>query len=263
MKSHIDDKRYHIEIIPPKQNTEDIEGDLEKFAEKYTRVIEDGYCICLTDNAMGRKAFQGTEMITELELPVNPDQVMLHLNTFHSKANLDEILNTAKDLGIKYILVVSGDGAPDMSRLEPKDIGIDCVTVTSVELCKYIRANYPDFILGVAFNPYEPPEAEFAKMERKLAAGASFIITQPILGKNEVFDQLLAKYPEIPTIAEAWMSKKAYLLSDVVGYEIPTDADYDGIATLKELVKNYPQCGFYLSLIGYKTQYPLIGEIWK
>ncbi|MBR1496999.1 MAG: methylenetetrahydrofolate reductase [Oscillospiraceae bacterium] len=263
MKNHIEEKRYHIEIIPPKHNTEDLEKDMETFAEKYNRVMESGYCACITDNAMGRMAFQGHEMISELELPVNPEQVMIHLNTFHSKEKLIETLDTLKDLGVKYILVVSGDGGANMNRLEPKDIGSDALTVTSVELVKFIRANYPDFVLGVAFNPYEPEEAEFAKMERKLAAGATFIITQPILGKNGVFDKLLEKYPDIPIIAEAWMSKRAYLLSDVVGYEIPTDADYDPVATLKELVKNYPQCGFYLSILGFKTQYPLIGDIWK
>ena len=263
MKNHIEEKRYHIEIIPPKHNTEDLEKDMETFAEKYNRVMESGYCACITDNAMGRMTFQGHEMISELELPVNPEQVMIHLNTFHSKEKLIETLDTLKALGVKYILVVSGDGGANMTRLEPKDIGSDALTVTSVELVKYIRANYPDFVLGVAFNPYEPEEAEFAKMERKLAAGATFIITQPILGKNEVFDKLLAKYPDVPIIAEAWMSKRAYLLSDVVGYQIPTDADYDPIAALKELVKNYPQCGFYLSILGFKTQYPLIGDIWK
>ena len=263
MKNHIDEKRYHIEIIPPKHNTEDLEKDMETFAEKYNRVMESGYCACITDNAMGRMTFQGHEMISELELPVNPEQVMIHLNTFHSKEKLIETLDTLKDLGVKYILVVSGDGGANMTRLEPKDIGSDALTVTSVELVKYIRANYPDFVLGVAFNPYEPEEAEFAKMERKLAAGATFIITQPILGKNEVFDKLLAKHPDVPVIAEAWMSKRAYLLSDVVGYQIQTDADYDPVATLKELVKNYPQCGFYLSILGFKTQYPLIGDIWK
>ena len=35
---------------------------------------------------------------------------MIHLNTFHTKENLDEILNTCIDKGIKYLLIVSGDG---------------------------------------------------------------------------------------------------------------------------------------------------------
>jgi len=263
MKNHILEKRYHIEIIPPRHDADDLESDLATFAEKYRRVMDSGYCVCLTDNAMGRMTFQGHEVITELGLPVEPEQVMIHLNTFHSKEQLDEILTALQALGVKYLLVVSGDGAPNMMRLTPRDLGSEGLSVTSVELLRYIRANYPGFVPGVAFNPYEPAEAEFAKMERKMAAGASFIITQPLLGRNEMFERLLAKYPDVPVIAEAWMSKRAYLLSDVVGYEIPTDAAYDPVATLKELVALYPRCGFYLSILGFKTQYPLIGDIWK
>jgi methylenetetrahydrofolate reductase (NADPH) len=39
-------------------------------------------------------------MITELELDAKSEQVMIHLNTFHTKENLDEILNTCKAKGI-------------------------------------------------------------------------------------------------------------------------------------------------------------------
>jgi methylenetetrahydrofolate reductase (NADPH) len=100
-------------------------------------------------------------------------------------------------------------------------------------------------------------------MERKLAAGASFIVTQPIIEKNAVVDLLLNKYPDIPVIIEAWMSKKLYLLSDAVGYTIPEDTEFDPITTLKQLHKDYPNCGVYLSLLGFKTQYPLISETWQ
>ena len=68
-------------------------------------------------------------------------------------------------------------------------------------------------------------------------------------------------YPDLPVTIEAWMSKKLYLLSDVVGYPIPEDAEFDPIGTLKQLEKDYPQCGFYLSLLGFKTQYPVIEEM--
>lgn len=264
MRNHIQEKRYHVEILPPKHNAEDLEAALELFQEKYLRVMDSGYCACLTDNAMGHLTFQGHEMIQELELPVKPEQVMIHLNTFHSKKDLDEILNTLKTLGVRYLLVITGDGSPHMDKLEPADIGAEgAATVTSVELLRYIKDRYPEFVLGVAFNPYEPPEHEFQKMERKLAAGAEFIVTQPIIEKNPVVDELLTKYPEIPVVIEAWMSKKLYLLSDAVGYEIPEDAAYDPIETLKKLVELYPQCGFYLSILGFKTQYDKIGDIWK
>jgi methylenetetrahydrofolate reductase (NADPH) len=203
-------------------------------------------------------------MIAELDLPVNPEQVMIHLNTFHSKANLHEILDTCKAKGIIYLLVITGDGSDRLPKLEPSDIGATGVeSVTSVELLKYIGEKYPgDFVLGVAFNPYEPAEHEFAKMERKMAAGATFVITQPLIERNAQVDALLAKYPDVPVVVEAWMSKKLHLLSDAVGYTIPEDTAFDPIETLKELHRLYPACGVYLSLLGFKTQYHLITDTW-
>lgn len=264
MQHHIDQKIYHVEILPPKQDSEKLEKDLMTFAQKYNRVMESGYCACITDNAMGLLAFQGTEMIEELELPVFPEQVMIHLNTFHSKDDLDNILDTCKSKGIKYLLVITGDGSERLPKLAPSDIGATGVeSVTSVELIKYIRKEYPDtFVIGVAFNPYEPEEHEFEKMERKMVAGTEFIITQPLIEQNAVVDKLLAKYPGMPVIVEAWMSKKLHLLSDAVGYEIPENTEFDPIETLKMLHKIYPGCGVYLSLLGFKTQYDLVKETW-
>jgi methylenetetrahydrofolate reductase (NADPH) len=265
MQSHIDNKMYHVELLPPKQDSEKLEADLELFAQKYNKVMESGYCACITDNAMGHLSFQGTELIEELELDVNSEQVMIHLNTFHTKEDLHSILDICKSRGIKYLLVISGDGSVRLPRLRPSDVRADGIveSVTSVELLKYIKEEYPDtFVLGVAFNPYEPPEHEFEKLQRKLEAGAKFIITQPIIEKNKIVDDLLLKHNGIPVFIEAWMSKKISLLSEAVGYEIPENTQFDPIETLKELHKLYPSVGVYLSLLGFKTQYPLIKDTW-
>ncbi|HVH95459.1 MAG TPA: methylenetetrahydrofolate reductase [Bacillus sp. (in: firmicutes)] len=265
MQDHIKNKIYQVEIVPPKQDTEKLETDLELFAEKYNRVMESGYCACIADNPMGHLAFQGTEIIEELGLDVNPEQVMIHLNTFHTKENLHNILDTCKSKGIKYLLVLSSDGSDQLPKLQPSDLGVNGVveSVTSVELLKYIKNEYPDtFVLGVAFNPYKPKEHEFNKLQRKMNAGASFIITQPILEKNAVVDELLEKYPDVPVIVEAWMSKNLRLLSDAVGYEIPEDTQFDPVETLKMLHGIYPTCGVRLSILGFKTQYHLIKDAW-
>ncbi len=264
MLHHIQNKVYHVEILPPKQDSEKLEADLELFATKYARVMESGYCACITDNAMGHLAFQGSELIQELDLPVDPEKVMIHLNTFHTKEDLHTILDFCRDKGIRYLLVISGDGSERLPKLQPSDIGaVGVESVTSVELLRYIGRAYPGvFVMGVAFNPYEPEEHEFEKMERKIAAGATFIITQPLIEKNAVVDRLLAKYPEMPVIIEAWMSKKISLLSEAVGYEIPENTEFDPIETLKMLHRLYPTCGVYLSLLGFKTQYHLIADTW-
>ena len=264
MKYQIRNKIYLLEVLPPKQNTEKLDTDLELFANKYQRVVDSGYCACITDNAMGLLAFQGTELIEELELPIKPEQVMIHLNTFHTLEDLNNILDSCKSKGVRYLLIVSGDGSERLPRLSPSDIGyMDVKSVTSVELLKYIGREYPDtFTLGVAFNPYEPEEHEFAKTERKIEAGATFIITQPIIDRNSIVDKLIDKYPDIPVVIEAWMSKKLNLLADAVGYEIPENTSYEPIEALKSLHRIYPKCGFYLSLLSYKNQYDLIKETW-
>lgn len=263
MQAHIDRHVYHVEILPPKQNSEKLDADLESFVEKYNRVMQGGYCACITDNAMGKASFQATELITELGLEVRPEQLLVHLNTFHTKAGLDEILDLCVAKGVRYLLTVSGDGSERLAKLQPEDLGYtDLKAVTSVELLRYIHARHPGrFEIGVAFNPYEPEEHEFDKLRRKIEAGATFIITQPVVERHPVVDKLLATC-KLPVVLEAWMSKKLHLLSECVGYPIPEDTPYDPLACLGALHRNYPQCGMYLALLGFKTQYDLIKTTW-
>ena len=262
MQHHIENKIFHIEILTPKQNSQKLEEDLESFAEKYNKVIEAGYVACITDNPMGHLSFQATEVIPELGLPVKPEQLVIHLNTFHTRQHLDAILTAAADMGAKYLLTISGDGSERLPKLTPGCLGLSCNTVTSVELMRYIRQAYPGvFSCGVAFNPYDPPDHEFERMERKMEAGAEYIITQPVIGNDPLVAGL--KQFGVPVIVDAWMSKKLHLLSECVGYEIPEDTPYDPIENLKKLQEYYPEYGLYLALLGFKTQYPLLKDVWK
>lgn len=262
MQHHISNKIFHIEILTPKQNSQKLDQDLEAFCEKYTKVIEAGYVACITDNPMGHLSFQATEVIPEFNLPVNPEQLVIHLNTFHTRENLDEILTTAANMGAKYLLTLSGDGSERLAKLTPESLGMDCNTITSVELLQYIHKAYPNtFSCGVAFNPYEPAEHELERLERKLEAGAEYIITQPVIGNDPLVASL--KKFNVPVIVDAWMSKKLHLLSECVGYEIPEDTPYDPIENLGTLQEYYPNYGLYLALLGFKSQYPLLKEVWK
>ncbi len=262
MQHHIENKTFHIEILTPKQNSEKLDEDLERFAEKYTKVIEAGYVACITDNPMGHLSFQTTEVLPELGLTVHPEQLVIHLNTFHTRDDLDNILTIAADMGVKYLLTISGDGSERLPKLTPEALGIDCNTVTSVELLRYIRQAYPDtFSCGVAFNPYEPAEHELERMKHKLEAGAEYIITQPVIGNDPLVAGL--KQFGVPVIVDAWMSKKLHLLSECVGYEIPEDTPYDPIDNLHKLQEYYPDYGLYLALLGFKTQYPVLKDVWK
>jgi len=251
-----------IELITPKQQTEDIEGDLEKFATKYNQALDAGYSVSITDNPMGNLHFTAVEVIKELGLKVDKEKILIHLNTFHTKEDLDNLLADILEMGIYQLLVVSGDGSERLPKLTPHSINENCQSVTSVELLRYIHKNYTGkFKTGVAFNPYEPLDHEMEKMRRKIDAGATFMITQPIIGRNAAVDSV-AQF-RIPIIIDAWMSKKLHLLSECIGYPIPEDTPYDPIENLKEIRKCYPQCGVYLALLGFKSQLPLLPEILK
>ena len=256
------DKIFHVELQTPKRSSEDIEKDLRVFEEKYRKVVEAGWIVCITDNPMGLLSYGAMETIDLMGLPVHPEQLMVHLNTFHAKKELDEVLAAFKTAGGKHLLIVSGDGSQRLHRLEPAEVGIEALTVTSVELLRYIDREFPgQFTCGVAFNPYEPQDAELEKMRRKVDAGASFIITQPIIGRD---DRLAGLGPfRLPVTLDAWMSKKLHLLSECVGHEIPEGTPYDPMENLRELRRNYPGYGLYLAILGFKTQYPLLPEIWK
>jgi len=253
---------FHIEIVTPKLDAPDIEAELAKFGEKYRAALGAGWVVCLTDNPMGHLSVPAMDAIAELGLPVRPDRLCIHLNTFHTKKDLDATLRAVHDAGGRDLLIVSGDGSPRMHRLEPGEIGIPCLTVTSVELLRYIDREFPGaFRCGVAFNPYEPQESELAKMGRKIDAGARFVITQPIIGRDERVVPL-RRFGR-PVVLDAWMSKKLHLLGECVGTPIPEGTPYDPIQNLKDLHACFPDFGLYLALLGFKTQFPLLGTLWS
>jgi len=254
MHSWFTQGRYLNEVTTPKQESADIEADLEKFAEKYRISQEHDYVICITDNALGMLSFEAMETIEATGVAIEPERLIIHLNTFHRKQDLDRMLGTMAEKGVRYLLVVSGDGNERLHRLTPEELGFSTNSITSVELMKYIHREYPGrFVCGVAYNHYEPAPSEREKLKRKLDAGAAFIITQPVIRQHENVDWL--RSVGVPVAVEAWMSKRIDLVAQCVGYELPPeDLNYDPIANLKALRERYPDFGVYLALLGMKKQ---------
>ena len=262
MNKIISNKKYLIELSSPKQDSKTLIEDMEKYRIKYNKIMDSGNCVCLTDNPMGHIAFQGTELIEVLQLPVEEDQVMIHLNTFHTKKDLENILNSCIDLGINKILVISGDGSERLPRLQPDELDFKTkISITAVELIEYIKKEYQDaFILGVAFNQYEPENFEFKKLDLKIKAGADFIITQPVIRDDHVINKLRQNF-DLPVFIEVWMSKNLNLLSNCIGYDLPDDISYDPLNNLENIQNKYPEYGIYLAFLGFKTQFDLIRNI--
>ncbi|NLZ43668.1 MAG: hypothetical protein GX894_02315 [Clostridia bacterium] len=267
-----------IELVTPKQSTTDLEGEMEKFAERYRLFLENDMVISITDNPMSNISYMGTEMIEALELPVEPENIIPHLNTFHRKTeekydpgkdqneqDFNILVEHAAALGIKYLLCVSGDGNERLPRLQPEDLGYDPAkvkTITSVQLLEYLNRAYPGvFTMGVAFNQYEPLAAEMEKLRQKTAAGAAFIITQPVVltesgdpaltTANNNLRQML-KYADdqgIQVILGVWMSAKlAYLIPECIGFDVDF-GNFSPDENLKVIRETYPGRRFYYSMV--------------
>ena len=267
-----------IELVTPKQSTTDLEGEMEKFAERYQLFLDNDMVISITDNPMSNLSYMGAEMIDVLELPVKPENIVLHLNTFHRKTeekydpgreqneqDFDILLQHAAELGIKYLLCVSGDGSERLPRLQPEDLGYDpeqTKTITSVQLLEYINRAYPGaFTMGVAFNQYEPLCDEMEKLRKKIEAGAVFIITQPVVliesgdpalttANNNLRHMIeYADNHGVQVILEAWMSAKlAHMIPECIGFDVDF-GNFSPGENLKIIRQSYPERRLYYSMI--------------
>ena len=247
---------YLIEILTPKRATS---GALEKrmsgFAERYCRSFDSGSGVSVPDNPMGQPRFSLLEVIEFSDLPVHPQKTVMNLNTFHTKEELDGMLNRASNLGLKYLLIVRGDGGPALPKLEPESIGSKKSVATSIDLIRYINSEYSGaFITGAAFNQYNPIDFESDRLKQKIEAGAKFVITQPVLGKDPNVD-LLADF-NIPVVVEAWMSQKVdLLLKSVRRQKDERTEGYDPLKNLQTLHQAYPQNCVYLSMLSFNQDW--------
>jgi methylenetetrahydrofolate reductase (NADPH) len=247
---------YLIELLSPKRSAGDqIETHLDRFAEQYRRIIDVGCGVSIPDNPMGQPRLGALESFDLKDLSVDSDKVVMNLNTFHTKSELDGLLQKAAKANLKYILVVRGDGGPLLSRLDSKTIGGNKSVTTSIDLIRYINRQYPDqFITGAAFNPYKPMPFELNRMKQKIDAGAKYAVTQPVIGKDKNVDML--KDLNIAIVVEAWMSKNIDLLYRSVGKNKDEKAEkYDPVENLKALHTFYPECSVYLSMLSFKQDW--------
>lgn len=244
-----------IELLTPKQSEEDFEAKLTVFAQRFQKIMSTGRIVSIPDNPLGNLHFTAMEVLAYLDLPLDPERILVHLNSFHRRQDLDAILREMRDRGLKNLLVISGDGGPRLPKLEPEDLGIPGKAVTSVELLRYIDREHPGaFHLGAAYNPYEPADGEMEKTERKLDAGARFLITQPVIGAEPALAPL--RDLAVPVSVGAWMSRRLDLLLACLG-RVPAAVSqpYDPEANLRALRAAYPGSGLYLSQMPFRRDW--------
>ena len=250
---------YIVEILTPrKSDAVSEEKRMDSFADRYGRVLDSGCCLSIPDNPMGQPRYGATESIELRALPVDPERIFMSLNTFHTKEDLDLLLEKASSSGIKYLLIVRGDGGPALPNLSAESIGGAKNVATSSDLLRYINEEYAGlFSTGVAFNQYNRIDFEIKRLREKIEAGAKFVVTQPVIGRDPNVDTI--EDLGIPVVIEAWMSSNVDLLYKSVRKERDERAQrYDPIGNLRELHQAYPKNCVYLSMLGFKEDWRAI-----
>ena len=250
------DCNYLVELLTPKRTGSQIDRTAaNRFAERYYRVMDHGMGLSVPDNPMGQPRLSVLEMIEHCHLPVPPGRIVMNLNTFHTKDDLDKLLSKAAKLGIEYLLIVRGDGGPLLSKLDAKSIGGAKSVATSIDLIRFINGEYAGtFKTGAAYNQYNAMPFESNRLNLKIEAGARFIITQPVIGQDKNVDLIFQH--NIPVVVEAWMSKNIDLfLKSIRSPNQPVTADFDPIRNLQTLHTAYPQSCIYLSMLGFKQSW--------
>ena len=98
---------YLVELLSPKRSTGDqIEAFLDRFAERYRRIIDAGCGVSIPDNPMGQPRLGALESFELRDLSVDSEKVVMNLNTFHTRSELDGLLQKAAEANLKYIAIV-------------------------------------------------------------------------------------------------------------------------------------------------------------
>ena len=253
------DIAYIVEILTPKHRGVDpAPEDMERFAHRYMKALELGCAVSIPDNPLGNLRHNALDIFEDLGLRIDPERTLLNLNTYHSKGDLDKLLENAAQSGLRYLLVIRGDGSPKLQKLQPEDFGVETKMITSIDLIEYIIRSYGDtFCLGTAFNQYKPESVELRKLARKKSAGARFIVTQPVMGRDERVTRLM--HEGIPVILEAWMSPKVDIFFRSVKGSVEMDLDdFDPVRNLRLLHEVHPQTSIYLSMLHFEADWSSI-----
>ncbi len=106
----------------------------------------------------------------------------------HSSAEVDEVLDSLRDEGIKHVLALRGDPPKGQTSFVPHEEGFH----NARDLVRHICSKY-DFSLGVAGYPEthmdaKSPEDDLLYLKEKLDAGAEIVITQLFFDEELYFD---------------------------------------------------------------------------
>jgi methylenetetrahydrofolate reductase (NADPH) len=175
---------FSFEFFPPK--TEEGERNLQT-ALRELGPLEPSY-VSVTYGAGGSTRDRTIEIVKSLK-DEHGLEAMAHLSCVGTtQEELREILDEVRDAGIDNVLALRGDPPQGEIEWRPHPGGLHY----STELATLIREHY-DVCIGAACFPEVHPEAvdlahDLKFLKEKVAAGASFLITQLFFDNRLYFD---------------------------------------------------------------------------
>jgi len=158
--------------------------------------------LSLTDSAAGMLRLHNIAMLQLLHDPAFTEKWMaappvdweqtrtiVHLTRNHSVAWLRRFLVTCSHLGFTQLLLITGDPLkqmtlPTVSAEEALALDDEAAAgfrlKNSIQMLEFINRSAPGFFVGASHNPFLKREAAEKHLLNKIAAGARFIITQPV-----------------------------------------------------------------------------------
>jgi methylenetetrahydrofolate reductase (NADPH) len=145
-----------------------------------------------------------------------------------TRAELVDWLNLARDRGVTNIMALRGDPPAGQSEFKQVAGGLKYAN----ELVTLIRAEFPNFGIGVAGYPEKHPEApspeiDLENLKRKVAAGADAVFTQLFFSNENFFrfrdryDRAGIKAPLVPGIMPVLNFAQIKRITSLCGAVLP------------------------------------------
>lgn len=266
------------ELDPPKTLP------LEKFfaaAEALTRAGSDA--ITLADNSLAILRVSNFAVAAMLkQRGITP---LLHLSCRDSNViGLQSELLGMAAMGMRHVLALTGDPAKGGDHPDATSV-YDVNSVGLLEIIRRLNEGYtqagtdlqarPDLVAGCTFNPNSRNlDAQVQKLERKIKAGARYVMTQPVFETRLVEETARrTAHLGVPVFVGVWPllngRQALFLHNEVPGISIPgpimsrmeglegTEGRKEGVAIAKEVTRSvldhFPGVYFMTPFLAYQT----------
>ncbi len=239
-----------LEVLPPRgHNPSRIVERLQALPPNVVHFLN------IADSPMARPRMSPTILASVLRATTGLDAIVHLTVRDRNRIALESDILGAKAVGIRHHLAVSGDPVQFSDRAAAKPVK-DMSVPDLIRLCVEMGQ-----VVGAVFDPLPGVRtAELRKLERKIAAGAAFIITQPIFSPDVLADMspLMTAHavPVIVGVLPLYSAAHAnYLHNNVPGISIQEsirrrmvnadDAVREGISIARGLVLAARQLRFH------------------